>query len=247
SSFPRHPTSLRFHLRDHRVCCADRSALSSAAGNRPAGPAPAAALLPWSCFELLHVNGPIQDNEGRLHKTDGVIFQPNAPYQPGSDRRLLKWKWKDLASVDLKVGRRGGGSGELKFETAGPNDLPIDMSDPRQGQPIVNMAPQDLMRLQADIKARPSCTIAEVALHEATGLWRYLGLRPDKTKPNFLTTVMGTLLEMAEGMSPQELQYRMMCRTPADDDWAKQINKMGASAIKYRREKLAIEQANARR
>ncbi|CAN0507658.1 unnamed protein product, partial [Scytosiphon promiscuus] len=55
-------------------------------------------------------------DEGRTlhHKTDGIIFQPNAPYTVGTDTALLKWKWADLASVDLRVypaPDSGGGGG----------------------------------------------------------------------------------------------------------------------------------------
>lgn len=39
----------------------------------------------------------------RHHKSDGLIFQPNAPYHSGRHYELLKWKWPELRSVDLQV------------------------------------------------------------------------------------------------------------------------------------------------
>lgn len=42
-----------------------------------------------------------------LHKSDGIILQPNSKYQFGGDEALLKWKWTDLRSVDLLVIDRG--------------------------------------------------------------------------------------------------------------------------------------------
>lgn len=38
-----------------------------------------------------------------LHKSDGVILQPDSFYKFGGDETLLKWKWSDLRSVDLQV------------------------------------------------------------------------------------------------------------------------------------------------
>ncbi|CAN0539875.1 unnamed protein product, partial [Ectocarpus sp. 8 AP-2014] len=51
--------------------------------------------------------------------------------------------------------------------------------------------------------------IAEVALDPGSGLWVYMGLRPDKDRPNFITTVISTMVEVAEGLSEEELKYRM--------------------------------------
>ncbi|CAN0406175.1 unnamed protein product, partial [Scytosiphon promiscuus] len=40
--------------------------------------------------------------------------------------------------------------------------------------------------------------IAEVALDPGSGLWIYMGLRPDKDRPNFITTVISTMVEVRE-------------------------------------------------
>ncbi|CAM9213255.1 unnamed protein product [Chrysoparadoxa australica] len=145
----------------------------------------------------------------RHHKTDGVIFQPNRHYTTGADKQLLKWKWKDLASIDLKVAMKGGGDVELS--TVGENG-DIDMSK------VVHLTLQDKMRLLADMHFT-SATIAEVAFDDTSGLWLHLGVRPDKDRPNFVRTVMSTLVELGEAISEQELQYRMLVPSPAEDDW----------------------------
>jgi hypothetical protein len=45
-----------------------------------------------------------RDSDRRYHKSDGIIFQPaDAPYVFGTDVNLVKWKWPELASVDLQV------------------------------------------------------------------------------------------------------------------------------------------------
>ena len=43
------------------------------------------------------------DTDRRNHRTDGIIFQPNGPYQICRHPGLMKWKWADLRSVDLQV------------------------------------------------------------------------------------------------------------------------------------------------
>ena len=43
------------------------------------------------------------DMEGRHHKSDGIIFQPDTPYTFSIDSDLLKWKWVEVRSVDLQV------------------------------------------------------------------------------------------------------------------------------------------------
>ncbi len=39
--------------------------------------------------------------------------------------------------------------------------------------------------------------------------WIYKMPRPDKSKPNFSRTVLATIMELAEGMEIQELEYRL--------------------------------------
>jgi hypothetical protein len=68
--------------------------------------------------------------------------------------------------------------------------------------------------------------IVEVAHDRCTGLWRYIGLRSDKKKPNFITTVMSTLLEIAENISEAELVFRLTSPTTDEDEWNYHADKM---------------------
>ncbi|CAM9364559.1 unnamed protein product [Ectocarpus fasciculatus] len=172
-----------------------------------------------------------RDEERSLHhKTDGIIFQPDAPYKVGTDTALLKWKWVDLASVDLRaypatpaVG--GGGSVRLCSE-AGNHGEEVDLSR------TVHLSEHDQARLVADMQGSRS-VIAEMALDPGSGLWVYMGLRPDKDRPNFITTVISTMVEVAEGLSEEELKYRMLAESPASDDWARQEMTMRKRAVQW--------------
>jgi hypothetical protein len=174
------------------------------------------------------------EGEWRHHKTDGVIFQPNTPYCVGMDPSLLKWKWLDLASIDLRA-RRSGSSITLATEGGGGD---IDMTS------LVKLTEPDLMRLRADMHAMGG-NIAEVALDPVTGMWVYMNLRPDKNKPNFISTVMTTLLELAEGITEQELQFRMMAQDPSQDDWSRHFAKMQKAAVKWQLDRVATNKATA--
>lgn len=182
-------------------------------------------------FRRIHVDGRhrIFRDEGRSlhHKTDGIIFQPDTPYKMGTDTALLKWKWADLASVDLKVhsaaGPGTGGSLRLCSE-AGQHGEEVDLSR------SVHLSDHDKARLLADMGTSRS-VIAEVALEPGSGLWVYMGLRPDKDRPNYITTVISTMVEVAEGLSEEELKYRMLADNPADDDWSRQEGVMRKRAV----------------
>lgn len=39
-----------------------------------------------------------KESDRRHHKSDGLIFQPDAPYVFGTDVDLVKWKWPELVS-----------------------------------------------------------------------------------------------------------------------------------------------------
>lgn len=187
-------------------------------------------------------------DEGRTlhHKTDGIIFQPNAPYTVGTDTALLKWKWADLASVDLRVypapdsGGGGGGGGmgrgcNVKLcSEAGNHGEEVDLSK------SVHLSVHDRARLVADMEGSRS-VIAEVALDPGSGLWVYMGLRPDKDRPNFITTVISTMVEVAEGLSEEELKYRMLVDSPSSDDWVRQETAMRKRAVQWQYKKKAAQ------
>lgn len=195
-------------------------------------------------FRKVHVEGHhriFRDDARTLHhKTDGIIFQPDAPYKMGTDTNLLKWKWVDLASVDLRVypatgtGGAGGGAGNLKLcSEAGQQGEEVDLSR------SVHLSDHDQARLVADMEKSRS-VIAEVALDPGSGLWVYMGLRPDKDRPNFITTVISTMVEVAEGLSEEELKYRMLAEAPASDDWVRQEAAMRKRAVQWQFKRKAV-------
>ncbi|CAM9455593.1 unnamed protein product, partial [Hapterophycus canaliculatus] len=105
----------------------------------------------------------------------------------------------------------------------------------------VHLSDHDQARLVADMQNSRS-VIAEVALDPGSGLWIYMGLRPDKDRPNFITTVISTMVEVAEGLSEEELKYRMLADTPASDDWARQETTMRKRAVQWQYKRKAAPQ-----
>jgi hypothetical protein len=79
--------------------------------------------------------------------------------------------------------------------------------------------------------------IAEVVYDAALGTWGYMHLRSDKTEPNYVDTVIGVFIEQAEAISVEELEYRMLLRPDAEDDFASQIARMKGQMLEYQRKK----------
>jgi len=168
------------------------------------------------------------------HKTDGVIFQPNLPYKNNTDVNLLKWKWGDLASIDLEV-EIVGNVVEL-YSIAGGVDNKVKFSN------SVHFSKQDKARLVADVEhfkrvAKSTSAIVEMALDPASGMWVYMRMRTDKDKSNFITVVMSTMVELAEGVSEEELKYRMMLGSSSEDDYCKQESVLRKRLVQYSHEK----------
>ena len=167
------------------------------------------------------------------HKTDGIIFQPNLPYRNRTDVNLLKWKWGDLASIDLEV-EIVGNVVELYSDAGGGAKVKFSNS--------VHFSKQDKARLVADVEhfkrvAKSTPAIVEVALDPASGMWVYMRMRTDKDKSNFITVVMSTMVELAEGVSEEELKYRMMLGSSSEDDYCKQESVLRKRLVQYSHEK----------
>ena len=169
------------------------------------------------------------------HKTDGIIFQPDTPYVTQTDKTLFKWKWVDLASIDLKV-HSGNSEKDLKFCSDAGDGVEVDLSK------SIHLSAQDTARLVGDMaydksKTKKTWAIAEVALSPGSGLWVYMGLRTDKDSSNFIGVVMSTMLEVAEGLDEDELKYRMAATDHSSDDWDVQENAMRKKAVQYQYKK----------
>ena len=174
--------------------------------------------------------------ERTRHRTDGVIFAPNAPYRPGTDPRLLKWKFPDSITIDLRVVREGPRLELFTFGEDGADDL-IRVTA------LIKLHATDEARLRADLAL---CRAADVAVAELahdvdTGEWVYCSLRPDKDRPNFVGTVLATLQEIGGGIGVAELQFRLS-GGPGADDWQYHVSRMEDQILQH-----GLKQGRARR
>jgi hypothetical protein len=157
------------------------------------------------------------------HLTDGIIFQPNLPYTCRTDHNLLKWKYLDTVTVDVRLlpdSPTKKDEEQLPSEcfTGGPMEPRIDMTT------HVILPRSERLRLEAD-KYESQGKIAEVGFDAEIGEWYYLTMRADKSEPNRLQTVLGSMGELAESISPEELQFRMSI-PPGHDTYWRDVQKM---------------------
>jgi hypothetical protein len=170
------------------------------------------------------------------HLTDGIIFQPNLPYVCGTDVSLLKWKYLDTVTIDVELlpprylHHQNGNDDELNVGVMGTDQTIIDMSR------YVNLPKSERYRLEAD-KFESGARIAEVGFDPETGEWYYLTMRPDKIAPNHISTVMGTLLELSESLTTEELQYRMSVPPGHRDTYRKDLRGMLKQLLDHQRRK----------
>ncbi|KAL3905949.1 MAG: hypothetical protein SGILL_009473, partial [Bacillariaceae sp.] len=174
------------------------------------------------------------------HLTDGIIFQPNLPYVCGTDVNLLKWKYLDTVTIDVELveggfhqrGRRGGVDEDaLHTGVMGPEQTSVDMSR------YVKLPPSERFRLEAD-KHESGARISEVGFDPLSGEWYYLTMRPDKIAPNHISTVLGTLLELSESLTTEELEYRMSIPQGQRDTFRKEFNGMMKQLLDHQRNKV---------
>lgn len=169
------------------------------------------------------------------HLTDGIIFQPNLPYACGTDTNLLKWKYLDTVTIDVQIMPPGYGRGpingdedSLVLAVTGEEGSMVEMSR------FIHLPKSELRRLEAD-RAECGAKIAEVGLEPSTGEWYYLTMRPDKIAPNHISTVLGTLLELAESLGTEELRYRMCVPSNGKDTFRRDIRKMQKQLLDHQR------------
>jgi len=173
------------------------------------------------------------------HLTDGIIFQPNTPYVCGTDVNLLKWKYLDTVTIDVEIlpprpnfrkNQQLHDQDVLRVGVMGEEGTTVDMTR------YLRLPASERYRLEAD-RAEGGARIAEVGFDPTTGEWYYLCMRPDKTTPNHISTVLGTLLELAEGLSTEELRYRMSVPSGTRDTYAKDVRNMQKQLLEHQRRK----------
>lgn len=179
-------------------------------------------------------NGPSHN-----HLTDGIIFQPNRPYVCGTDVKLLKWKYLDTATVDVEILplRHSDEDDVLRVGCLGEEQTRVDMTR------YVLLPKSERMRLEADrmesrARRERKPEIAEVGFDPETGDWYYLTMRDDKIAPNHISTVLGTMLELAESLSTDELRYRMSVPAGSADTYRKDLRGMMRQLLDHQRKSL---------
>jgi hypothetical protein len=70
-------------------------------------------------------------------------------------------------------------------------------------------------------------------------------MRSDKVTPNHISTVLGTLLELAESLTTDELRYRMGIPAGTRDTYRKDMRGMFKQLLNFQRQKLQSQRAAA--
>jgi mRNA guanylyltransferase len=166
------------------------------------------------------------------HLTDGIIFQPNLPYVCGTDVNLLKWKYLDTVTIDVELLPSNNNDDEdvLRVGVLGEEQTLVDMTR------FVKLPRSELRRLEAD-REETGSRIAEVGFDPTTGEWYYLTMRPDKIAPNHISTVLGTLLELAESLTTEELRFRMSVPMGARDTYRQEVGQKLKELLETQRTK----------
>lgn len=174
-----------------------------------------------------------RNGEVHNHMTDGIIFQPNLPYVCGTDVHLLKWKYLDTVTIDVELLplRPGDDDSVLRVGVLGEEGTLVDMTR------HVRLPQSELRRLEAD-RHETGARIAEVGFDPETGEWYYLTMRPEKVAPNHISTVLGTVLELAESLTTEELRYRMSIPFGSRDTYRKDVRGMLKQLLDHQRKKL---------
>ena len=176
------------------------------------------------------------------HLTDGIIFQPNLPYVCGTDVNLLKWKYLDTVTIDVELLPLlpSDDDDTLRVACLGEEQTRVDMTR------HIHLPKSERMKLEAD-RFESGTRIAEVGFDPETGEWYYLTMRADKITPNHISTVMGTLLELAECLTTEELRYRMSVPAGSRDTYRKDVRRMLGQLLSFKRDQLKGKQKPAAR
>ena len=127
---------------------------------------------------------------------------------------------------------------------SGPDGVRIDCSG--RSKENLGLGTFDYLRLSADVddtilmrNNNNTTCIAEVAYMPDIGLWSYFQLRKDKTEPNFITTVLGVCIELAEAISIEELEYKLLARNESENDFSYQLTNMKKKALDFQRQRTS--------
>ena len=181
------------------------------------------------------------DSQRRHWKSDGLVFQPDRPYVMAADQHLLKWKWPELRSVDLQARVTRDDKTDkivVSLWAMGPDGVYIDCT--ANG---TSLAMFDQYRLLGDMAEHPvhrngggKPPVVEVVYDTNYGVWCYHTIRGDKKEPNAIHTVMGVLMELAESIPIEELEY---CFGASEllTDFPRQLTKMKKQLLDWQKKR----------
>jgi hypothetical protein len=90
--------------------------------------------------------------------------------------------------------------------------------------------PNDRPTVEKIVARSPSrWAVLEFGFNADRGMWNFKCARPDKDTANYIRTVLGSLVNMAESISEEELQYRLT--NPHGDQWNDHMKKMRRSLL----------------
>ncbi|KAF8735139.1 hypothetical protein AX14_002646 [Amanita brunnescens Koide BX004] len=152
------------------------------------------------------------------HGTDGLVYTcVNAPYTPGTDPNILKWKPPSENSIDFKLVLRFP---PLKDDPKKPDFcakpfflLHVWCGDDRSGRP--KYEEYDVMYVDDDEWERLKATrqqvddrIVEVHWDPVISQWRMMRFRDDKPTGNHKSTVESVILSIGDGIEKDVLLAR---------------------------------------
>jgi mRNA guanylyltransferase len=136
------------------------------------------------------------------HPTDGLIFCPDSPYEFGTQQSLMKWKFVDKLTVDLRI----------EFVRNAPSTLLL-WCNGRRDPFTAHMLPEDMYHLQKEL-ASVSHGQAVIGEFGSEGQqWRFHLIRKDKNEPNHVNTVNDTLAAIEENLTALVLQAAFASQT----------------------------------
>ena len=147
----------------------------------------------------------------RFHKTDGIIFTPNTPYQPYGNYLTFKWKYLDQISIDWRVVESESNQ-NVGHQYCGDRGLPLMFaSKSNEGEVVTAPAdfePSSFEKLKRELTQKNlslTNSIVECGYDVRCGKWTFHCIRDDKSAPNYIGIAVECLLSIAENISIGEL------------------------------------------
>lgn len=167
------------------------------------------------------------DRTRRCHFSDGLIFAPNAPYVQGTDMNLIKWKYPAYCTIDFQFRAprddKGGRWAEVSLLTH--TKVEGKLVTVVFGKGCVDRCLIPRQACDMDL-------IGEFYYDRARNNWFLCGIRSnEKTTPNSNIVAADILASLAEDVSLDELEYRLL----SDDDgsvWRRTLAEAKSNAIK---------------